>query len=326
MQRKKENDFAKPLISVVVPLWNVEADMRACVDSILLQSYSRLEVVLVDDGSPDDCGSIADTYAKRDSRVRVIHQSNGGLSAARNAGTLAAKGDYITYVDGDDYLEPGCIEYLWELMRNANAQLSICQNWKKCTLKHHQRRNLQESLTPEEAMEAMLYQKKFDTSACGKLYRIDDARAIPFPEGKLYEDLATVYKRIWQAQQIALGSRGLYHYRVRPGSITRRQFHPQRFDEIEAIEQLERFVKRNCPALARAALCRKFSCFCQVYLAMPDDDEVYKDEGQRLWHFIANARWAVMTDRRARFKNRCAACLALLGSSPFRAVWAAIAK
>ena len=191
---------------------------------------------------------------------------------------------------------------------------------------HHKRRCLTEALTPEEAIEAMLYQKKFDTSACGKLYRTEDAIAAPFPEGKLYEDLATVYLRIWKTQRIALGMRGLYHYRIRTGSITRTRFHPQRFDEIEAIEELEHFVGQNCPRLAQAALCRKFSCYCQVYLAMPNEEKVYPEQRQKLWQFIKDNRWAVMADRHARNKNRCAACITLLGPLVFRAAWAAISK
>ena len=98
--------MTKPLISVVVPLYRVEAEMPLCVDSVLAQTYDRLDVILVDDGSPDGCGRLAEDYARRDARVRAIHRENGGLSAARNTGTLAAKGDYITYVDGDDFLHP----------------------------------------------------------------------------------------------------------------------------------------------------------------------------------------------------------------------------
>lgn len=102
--------MTKPLISVVVPLYRVEAEMPLCVDSVLAQTYDRLDVILVDDGSPDGCGRLAEDYARRDARVRAIHRENGGLSAARNTGTLAAKGDYITYVDGDDFLHPVCVE------------------------------------------------------------------------------------------------------------------------------------------------------------------------------------------------------------------------
>ena len=115
--------MTKPLISVVVPLYRVEAEMPLCVDSVLAQTYDRLDVILVDDGSPDGCGRLAEDYARRDARVRAIHRENGGLSAARNTGTLAAKGDYITYVDGDDFLHPVCVESLYGLIERYRADL-----------------------------------------------------------------------------------------------------------------------------------------------------------------------------------------------------------
>ena len=118
--------MTKPLISVVVPLYRVEAEMPLCVDSVLAQTYDRLDVILVDDGSPDGCGRLAEDYARRDARVRAIHRENGGLSAARNTGTLAAKGDYITYVDGDDFLHPVCVESLYGLIERYRADLAVC--------------------------------------------------------------------------------------------------------------------------------------------------------------------------------------------------------
>ena len=196
--------MTKPLISVVVPLYRVEAEMPLCVDSVLAQTYDRLDVILVDDGSPDGCGRLAEDYARRDARVRAIHRENGGLSAARNTGTLAAKGDYITYVDGDDFLHPVCVESLYGLIERYRADLAVC------TMKTFQEKpdevirqttGQTACFEREKALKHMLYQRLFDTSACGKLYRTEDARGQLFPVGRLFEDLATVYRFLWRADE-----------------------------------------------------------------------------------------------------------------------------
>lgn len=146
----------------------------------------------------------------RDARVRAIHRENGGLSAARNTGTLAAKGDYITYVDGDDFLHPVCVESLYGLIERYRADLAVC------TMKTFQEKpdevirqttGQTACFEREKALEHMLYQRLFDTSACGKLYRTEDARGQLFPVGRLFEDLATVYRFLWRAERASMGER-----------------------------------------------------------------------------------------------------------------------
>ena len=313
--------MTKPLISVVVPLYRVEAEMPLCVDSVLAQTYDRLDVILVDDGSPDGCGRLAEDYARRDARVRAIHRENGGLSAARNTGTLAAKGDYITYVDGDDFLHPVCVESLYGLIERYRADLAVC------TMKTFQEKpdevirqttGQTACFQREKALEHMLYQRLFDTSACGKLYRTEDARGQLFPVGRLFEDLATVYRFLWRAERTAWESDALYGYRTRGDSIMNQRFHEGRFDELTAIDELCDFVRENCPSVQRAADCRRFSCLCQTLLAIPPEDARYRGRAEAIFAELCRLRWRVLSDPRARMKNRGAAALTLLGERGFR--------
>ena len=115
-----------PLISIIVPVYDVEPYLRKCIDSILIQSYRDLEIILVDDGSPDNCGAICDEYAEKDKRIKVIHKKNGGLSDARNAGLDIATGEYIGFVDSDDWVMPDMYEYLYKAVKEYDADMSVC--------------------------------------------------------------------------------------------------------------------------------------------------------------------------------------------------------
>lgn len=313
----------QPLISVVVPLYGVADTMGPCVDGILAQTYPHLEVLLVDDGSPDACGAIADAYAQADRRVRVIHQPNRGLAAARNTGTAAAQGELITYVDGDDLIAPECVQTLWSLMERQGADIAVCPMRRfrppETPFCSNGRDGQEAVFSGREALEHMLYQRLFDTSACGKLYRTADAQACPFPEGWLFEDLATVYRLLWRARTVAWTGRVLYGYRVRPASIMTGEFDPRRLDELRAMEQLRAFVEENCPECQTAADCRLFSCLCQVYLALPATP-VWQQEARKLWHRMRRLSFRVLTTPHARIKNRCAAILTLPGEKIFRCV------
>ena len=170
----------------------------------------------------------------------------------------------------------------------------------------------------EKALEHMLYQRLFDTSACGKLYRTEDARGQLFPAGRLFEDLATVYRFLWRAERTAWESDALYGYRTRGDSIMNQRFHEGRFDELTAIDELCDFVRKNCPSVQRAADCRRFSCLCQTLLAIPPEDARYRGRAEAIFAELCRLRWRVLSDPRARMKNRGAAALTLLGERGFR--------
>ena len=187
-----------PLVSVVVPIYNVELYLKECVDSILSQTYKNIEVILVDDESPDLCGKICDDYAAMDGRIKVVHKKNGGLSDARNAGMKVATGDLITFVDSDDYISKDFMKILFEAMSENNSDIAIA-NMKRTSRRDDKNTVIDwkvSSYKNEDALIRMLYGTPFGTSACGKLFKRSLFTGVEFPYGKFSEDLFTIYKTI----------------------------------------------------------------------------------------------------------------------------------
>lgn len=207
------------MISVIVPVYETEAFLHACVDSILNQTVQDLELLLIDDGSPDQSGAICDEYARRDSRVRVFHTKNHGLSAARNLGLREARGEFIGFVDSDDWIEPDMFEVLLKNIEASGADISVCGLW----FEHD---NLSEAakdvvdgvFTGAEVISAYL-RNHIKTWVWNKLYRRDLWEGIDFPAGHVYEDLATTPRLVMKAQIVVSASRCLYHYRKRQSGI-----------------------------------------------------------------------------------------------------------
>lgn len=311
----------EPLISVVVPVYRVEKWLCRCVDSLLAQTYRNMEIILVDDGSPDQCGAMCDAYAVKENRVRVIHQSNEGLSAARNAGTELAAGQYITFVDSDDWVEPDFLEQMWTVQSQTSADVVVCGY---CTEPAGEKSVSTDAtvkcLDAQQALEALCYQKSMETSAWAKLYRTEDARRFPYPRGRLFEDISTTYKFFANAKRIAVCNRALYHYWQHPDSIMSASFRESRFDELTGADELYAFLAGQYPALEKAACCRRFSCYCQVLLLMPEQG--YEKERKRIWQVLKASRKRVLMDGNARMKNRVAALLCYGGEKILRFAWA----
>lgn len=245
------------LISVVVPVYNVEVFLPECLDSLLHQTYANLEILLVDDGSTDGSGTICQTYADRDPRFRVIRQENGGLSAARNTGIQQARGKYITFIDSDDYIDTDMIRYLYNLLVNQRADMSVCQKqliteegdpisdgnfYRDTTLTNN-----------DDCMSALFLNQGLDTCAWGKLYRLDMFSDIQYPVGKYHEDVFTTYRLIALCDRIAVGSMAAYFYRQRRGSIMQSSFSPKHLHAVEANVQRAEFVAEHYPKLASIA-------------------------------------------------------------------------
>ena len=251
----------KDKISIIVPIYKVEKYIDKCIESIVCQTYSNLEIILVDDGSPDGCPQICDEYAKKDDRIKVIHKKNGGLSEARNYGIEIATGNYITFVDSDDYVSNDYIEYLYNLSINNMADISIVLpqiffesddnvriNKKDECIKKYDSRN---------ALITMLYQREFDTSAWGKLYKKELFDDVRFPVGKLYEDISTVYKTILKSNIVVYSNQRKYFYLKRKDSIMGQTFKERDMDYIYQAENMYDNVKRlNDNELECAARCR----------------------------------------------------------------------
>ncbi|MDD3429795.1 MAG: glycosyltransferase [Oscillospiraceae bacterium] len=319
--------MTQPVVSVIVPVYNVKDYLPRCVASILGQTYSDLEIILVDDGSTDGSGRLCDHYAEQDSRIQVIHKENGGLSDARNAGLDIATGEYITLIDSDDYVAPYYTEVLLSLALSNKAQIAV-GTWQEIYTEETQALQVEEQkvqvVSNLQALETMLYQKVFDTSAWVKLYKRSLFEKVRYPKGMLFEDLFTTYKLLWQCDTVAYTSQKLYGYYQRSNSIMNVAFTPRRMHQVEAAEQILSFVKENCPSLVPAAQARYVSSLCQTYLLIPADK--YKDEQTELWTKLKNNRKSVLFDKNARIKNRVAVAASYLGQNALRAIWGLKAK
>lgn len=302
-----------PLVSVVVPIYRAEAYLKQCVDSLLGQSYSNLDILLVDDGSPDSCGGICDAYGAQDPRVTVIHQDNRGVSAARNLGVRTARGQYIAFVDADDWVEPEHIGYLLGLIRQEAADIAVC----RCAAAARKSAAETALFSGEEALQALLYQKLFDTNPWSKLYRADIVKETPFPENMFFEDLAVVCRMFGRAERVAYSRRRTYHYRKTPDGTMNGGHVDRLLDEARAAEMMYAYVTQAHPNLTAAAESRRFSAFCQVLLKLPED----REETAALWEKIRAARWQVLTDPGTRGKNRAAALISCLGEGAMRKLW-----
>lgn len=209
-----------PKISVIVPVYKVEPYLRKCLDSIVGQTYENLEIILVDDGSPDNCGAICDEYAARDERIRVIHQPNGGLSAARNAGLDMATGEYIGFVDSDDWIEADMYEYLLSGAQRAAADIAVCGLFEELPGRQNCRCWWEaETFDTESGLEQLFLRKKYSHSAWDKLYRRALFDGVRFPKGRNFEDIATTYRVFEKAKTVQLMPEAKYHYLQRPDSI-----------------------------------------------------------------------------------------------------------
>ena len=214
------------LISIIVPIYKVEKYLKKCIDSILQQSYHNLEIILVDDGSPDNCGRICDEYRKRDNRIVVIHKKNGGVADARNTGISAAKGEYIGFVDPDDCLHKDMYKILFNNIVKYNADISICgfssvDEEKKAIGKPKEFNSEIKIFSKEESLENLLLEKDYTNHLWNKLYRkqLFMNKSITFPKGKIWEDVAVSYLLFEESKRVVYQNTELYYYIQRNKSI-----------------------------------------------------------------------------------------------------------
>lgn len=225
-----------PKISIIVPVYNVEKYIHRCIDSILHQTFKDFELILVDDGSLDNSGKICDEYAKEDDRIKVIHKENGGLSDARNVGLDIAQGEYIAFVDSDDWIEKDMYSILYENIRKYNADISICKTRKifDSTVDNNITTNNCIILNNEEAFDCLFNNKYYASHACDKLYKKSLFDGIRYPVGKLYEDMFTTYRLFEKANKVVFSDYIGYNYFQRKDGIVNSKFRPEKLDYIRA--------------------------------------------------------------------------------------------
>ncbi len=255
-------------VSVIVPIYKVEKYIKKCVDSIVGQTLPDIEIILVDDGSPDDCGAICEDYAKQDLRIKVIHKANEGLSEARNTGINAATSEYIGFVDGDDYVAPDMYEVLYKNITEQNADVAGCGLYDCYTDRKVPQYSGQDEfliLNNKEALGVALEGVKFSVNAVNKLYKKRFFEEIKFPKGRLSEDAFTIPKVLASAATVVFDSSPKYYYMHRGESITTSAFKRQDFDVISAYEQNLELVKKDFAELTKQAEFRLLWAYTYVF-------------------------------------------------------------
>lgn len=248
------------VLSVIIPVYNVEEYLVKCVESILNQTHQALEVILVNDGSRDNSGSICDSLAARDARVKVIHKENGGLSSARNTGIEAATGEYITFVDSDDWIEADAYEHLLNLMEQYQVKLVCGGNYDVDGGTGTKTLGLtpakEEVITAEEMVRRMFLWQGCDSSACDKIYHRSLLETFRYPEGKVCEDVAVTYKIVLGTDRVALSDKPFYNYYHRPGSITistAAEITDKTFHFSRHTEEIYAYIREHHPAIVPQA-------------------------------------------------------------------------
>lgn len=236
------------MISIIVPVYNVEKYLTRCIDSILAQTFTDFELILVDDGSPDNCGKICDAYAEKDGRVRVIHKENGGLSDARNTGIEMAfensDSEWITFIDSDDWIHPKYLEVLYFSVKDTGLGISVCKFERtdgdnpKVDIT-----NLKSQLCTPEGF--YCDNNVYAVIACGKLYKKECFKEIRFPSGKIHEDEFVTYKILFQYSKIAVIDEPLYAYYTNQDGIMNKNWSPKRLSVLEALDYQLTYFKNN---------------------------------------------------------------------------------
>ena len=274
--------MTEPLISVIVPVYNVEKYLAECVNSIIGQTYKNLEIILVDDGSTDTSGKICDEYAEKDDRVKVIHKENGGQASARNVALDVCKGEYITFVDSDDYVDLQYIDYMYKLLKKYNVNISGCKlrllffngNFET------QEKELVEKIEPQEVFfENLLYSKRA-AGQCGYLHKRELFDNLRYREGIIFEDSDLVYKVFLKCDNVAISNNQLYYYRLRQGSTTNSSFDSKKLGLIDVSEKMCDFILDRFPKLEVAAASKMvwacYSTLNQLYKSKVVDKNTEK--------------------------------------------------
>ena len=302
-------------ISVIVPIYNTKTFLPECLDSILAQDIQvPYEVLLVDDGSTDGCSEICDAYAAKDTRIRVFHQENQGLSAARNTGIDAARGRYYAFVDSDDVVLPAYLRTLYDACEQHDAYMALCavedvqENGQSCEPPHstHPAQEgvfcgkdlLNEFYTPN----GTVY-----TVAWNKLYRAEVWKLLHYPEGRLHEDDFVAHRLFWRCDKVVCVDPILYHSRLRPGSICRTSIKPEAFDAVDGLADRYRFyvennADRSVIDSAYAACWRRYLFLCAKVRQNPTPQlikAISKEQFlmQGLISYLPNCRHMKMTEK-----------------------------
>lgn len=277
-------------ISIIVPIYNVEIYLERCISSIVSQSYSNLEIILVDDGSLDQCPKICDVWAEKDKRIKVIHKKNGGLSDARNVGLKIASGKYIGFIDSDDYIASEMYEKLYQSMVNSNSDVSACSVMMVWENEKHTQlltSTINKILDRNQAQKALLDESDLKQPVWYKLYKAELIKDTLFEVGKQHEDVYWSYQVIGKANTISIIDYVGYYYVQRSSSIMGVKYSEKRLDAIEAICRRQEYFIEKFPFLIQDGLINiYFQCLYQGQQALKMRDRKQK---KNVFRILKNA-------------------------------------
>lgn len=284
--------------------------MEFCIKSLVSQTYKNIEIILVNDGSTDASEGICKKWAERDARIVYIQKSNGGAASARNAALECCRGQYIAFVDSDDYIDDNFIEVLQTAMKETGADISVC-GWKNETeSKQVQADSAKGNViySRVEAMNKLLYQEEFDTAMWAKLYKAHLFEKMRFPEGNIYEDIAIIYKIFDMVERVSYTDYEGYHYLLRETGTTLKKFSVKKMDLIDVVEEMEEYIPEHCPEVQSAMRSKFVRANFHIYLQIPRDKE-FAAERMRIEKNIDKYRKSVRKDGRTRRGTKAALIL-----------------
>lgn len=286
-------------ISVIVPVYNVEQYLERCVDSIINQTYTNLEIILVNDGSTDNSGKLCDELAKKDERIRVIHKENGGLSDARNRGIDEAESDLVGFIDSDDYIDSDMYEVLLKNLNDTDADLSMCALYDVYNNTPEAQVTNKETwkLSSEQAIKMVMEAKILSVTAVNKLYRKSLFTDLKFEVGKIAEDAFIMIKLLDKCEKIVATNEKKYYYVHRENSITTQKFSTKFLNVIEAYEQNSNIILEKYPKLKDVAQTRmNWAYFYVLDRLLLDDNYNDKELENKLISYLKNHRKDILND------------------------------
>ena len=264
-------DGSKKMISVIVPIYKVEKELDRCIKSLVNQTYNDLEIILVDDGSPDNCPQICDQWAKKDSRIKVIHKKNGGLSDARNVGYMAAKGSYISFIDSDDWIHHDFFKIMMNEMNINDVDIIECDVIKTSSYIEDSAVNSTSMQTydSQKALELLINDNTFHQHVWNKLYKKDVIGNILFAVGKLNEDEFWTYQIFGASKKISKIDMPMYYYYQREASIMGQNYSLRRLDALEAKFERQLYMSNNYTSLFKLAITNFYeTCIYQGQMSL----------------------------------------------------------
>ena len=312
-----------PTISVLIPIYNAEKYLGRCLDSLQRQSWTDFEIIAVDDGSQDGSVRICEEYARTDHRLRLIRQANQGVSAARNTCLRESRGEYLTFVDSDDWVEPQYLEALLNACQEQRVPLSACNHWiegakrRKVCFSGYQ----SQIFSARQACENVLYHRPPDVSPWGKLYRRQILTQICYPEGKYYEDTYCIADILLQAGQMVYLNQPLYHYCIHGESISRGQFQPAKLQFLEAVNHMTQRVEEQFPELKNGVRRRKVHAALSVRRYLVDCPSQAKKIRKELEREIRFQARSVLLNPKAPLRDKAGVCSVLAGPKAYDLLW-----